>query len=706
MAVSTTNAFDGPFTANGLTTAFPFTFTAQTASDVRVLVDGADVSGYSVEIHADGGGTVSFDTAPATGSLLIWLDPDFAQTTAFEDGSAWLAGPVNSVNDRAALRDQALARDIGRGFMVPPGESGITLPTAAGRSGKYFAFDAQGAAVLLPGTSPSPAQASMVAMSGGDSVDSAVEAQRFPTVAAMLQSMIAPAFAGRPWCAAGYDYVEAPSVVTDYHLATAGGVLLYVRSVGGSLPVKAFGAIADGITDDAPAWNKAVTYLISLGGGVLDVPAGHTLLNSTVNINASSIWVRGSGHGASWIINGQDNAPALKFGDGATMYYRNRVSNVVFGQKAGVVAVAGNCGLYLAKQSNFMLDGLQVFQFPASLYDGVIFDEVTQSYMNTVGIQGCTNRGMYLFNQTFDIYMVNGRCDASAYGIEFRDCQGIQGANWTAYGNSVNAYRFTTSGNVDNNQFFFLTNFIGDTSGQHNWKIEQLSLSTLTNCWAATQQAQMGNYDGFNLSGTDVEDIAFNGCIAVSNNRHGMNIDYARGIQIIGGFYGSNFKPSAFGGLGARNGLAGSGSGILVGALADRVTIKGGKAENNASYGIDVVAGATKVEIEGIETRFNIAGAIRNSANSTSAECRIKNVTGLNPVGYIATPPVPASGTAITNLSGVDVMVYLAGGTLTGNVEISGNGVLNATNTGYLLPAGGSIKLSYSSAPSWAWNGF
>lgn len=174
MAVSTTNAFDGPFIANGVTTSFSFTFTAQTASDVRVLVDGADVSGYSVEIHAGGGGAISFDTAPATGSLLIWLDPDFAQETSFEDGSAWLAGPVNAVNDRAALRDQALARDIGRGFMVPPGESGIVLPKASERAGKYWGFDAQGAAVLLQGTTNAPASATQVVTSEGENLDAVV----------------------------------------------------------------------------------------------------------------------------------------------------------------------------------------------------------------------------------------------------------------------------------------------------------------------------------------------------------------------------------------------------------------------------------------------------------------------------------------------------------------------------------------------------
>lgn len=89
----------------------------------------------------------------------------------------------------------------------------------------------------------------------------------------------------------------------------------------------------------------------------------------------------------------------------------------------------------------------------------------------------------------------------------------------------------------------------------------------------------------------------------------------------------------------------------------------------------------------------------------SAAECRIKNCAGYNPFGFISAPAVPASNTPITNLTGVDVMVYLTGGTLTGNVEVNGHGVLQATNTGYFLPAGGTIKLTYSAAPTWTWNG-
>ena len=61
MAVSTTNAYDGPFSANGVTQSFPFTFTAQSAGDVAVLLDNQPITtGYSVELYEGGGGTVTF----------------------------------------------------------------------------------------------------------------------------------------------------------------------------------------------------------------------------------------------------------------------------------------------------------------------------------------------------------------------------------------------------------------------------------------------------------------------------------------------------------------------------------------------------------------------------------------------------------------------------------------------------------------------
>lgn len=160
MAVSTTNAISGPLLANGSTTVFPFTFTAPTADEVQVVLrdsDGVDStvspSAYTVALTSGGGGAVTFATAPASGnSVYILLNPDFTQEIEFENGSAWLAAPVNEGYDRSAARDQVLKRDMDRGLKFPVGETPDTLPVSDNRLGKYLAFDAAGDISMSSGT--------------------------------------------------------------------------------------------------------------------------------------------------------------------------------------------------------------------------------------------------------------------------------------------------------------------------------------------------------------------------------------------------------------------------------------------------------------------------------------------------------------------------------------------------------------------------
>lgn len=135
MAVGTTNAMSGPFSTNGATTAFPFTFTALSADDVKLISrdgDGLETTVspalYSVTLGAISGGTVTFDAAPASGAtLFILLDPGMEQETEFEEGGRYLARAHNNVADRAVLRDQALKRDVGRALKFPIGET-VTGP--------------------------------------------------------------------------------------------------------------------------------------------------------------------------------------------------------------------------------------------------------------------------------------------------------------------------------------------------------------------------------------------------------------------------------------------------------------------------------------------------------------------------------------------------------------------------------------------------
>jgi hypothetical protein len=499
------------------------------------------------------------------------------------------------------------------------------------------------------------------------------------------------------------------STLLGFQQAGAGAVLRTVRDrLRDTINVKDFGAVGDGVANDAPAIQAAVDFASTLSNGAgVFFPAGQYRVNSTVTVEKSGVFIEGDGHGNSWVINGTTNGAAIQFGDGTNTYNRNGIYGMLFGQASGVTPVSGNCGLLVTKCSNFVMDNVQTFQFPASLRDGVIYDNVTQSYVSNIGLQACTNAAWLLRNNTFGIFASNGRCDTSAYGMFIRDCQGLYFTNFDNFGNSINAYNIGNSGAGDT-RFFFFTNCIGDSSGEHNWVITELEVGQFTNCWGSTQSEPVTGFngDGFFISGSNCFDLAFNNCVAVSNNRHGIHIELANRVSITGGTWGSSFNPAFAGGQGSGNGVGSTdGSGIFVGQFADRVNITGGHATANQRYGVEVAAGATKVEISNIETRANVLGAVLNGANATTAECRIKNVAGFNPVGFISAPGVPASGTPVRNLTGVDVTVYLTGGTLTGAVSIGPHGVLAVTDTPYYLPAGETITLTYSSAPAWQWSG-
>ena len=80
-------------------------------------------------------------------------------------------------------------------------------------------------------------------------------------------------------------------------------------------------------------------------------------------------------------------------------------------------------------------------------------------------------------------------------------------------------------------------------------------------------------------------------------------------------------------------------------------------------------------------------------------------------VSAVSTPSVPASGTAQQNTNPYAVKVYVTGGALT-EIQITINGTAytvysnstaSAVYEGFTLPAGASITLTYSTAPTWSW---
>ena len=136
----------GPFIGNGAQTAFPFSFTAITAAEVEVELDGVvQPAGFTVTL-ADVGGTVTFATAPATGvRITLRSSPDYLQDSAFENEGAYNLATVNTINRRQTVRALVTRDQAERAIKAPGGDgTDMTLPAAAARADRLLGFGAIG----------------------------------------------------------------------------------------------------------------------------------------------------------------------------------------------------------------------------------------------------------------------------------------------------------------------------------------------------------------------------------------------------------------------------------------------------------------------------------------------------------------------------------------------------------------------------------
>lgn len=484
-----------------------------------------------------------------------------------------------------------------------------------------------------------------------------------------------------------------------------GGTGATVRTVQAKLretvSVKDYGAVGDGAADDAPAFNAAIAYLTSLGGGTVVIPRGDYRLNSMVQITNSGIYLEGDGAtaGACRIINGVADQPAIQFGDGVSTFSRCGIVNLAFGQASGVTAVFGNCGLRGVKISNFSVEDIQVFNFPAAPYVGIELSACSQMYLSDCGVQGALSHGIYIKDNTLDLYANNCRSDANAVsGWLIEDSQGLYFVNCSTYSNTVNGWNLATAG-ADGNLNLFFVNCIGDTSGSYDWSITQCSVGFFSNCWGSAQQNTAVNTfaTGFVLNGPLVNDITFTNTSALACNGHGMLIDQATRISIISPQFGSTYRP------GVGNGKGSTGDGLKITANASHVYVRGGISTGNSGYALSIDSGATDIVVDGLYCLGNTLGTIQNSANGATAQAIVTNCPGFNPqVNLVTTPAFPATTVPVTNLTGATVTAYITGGTMT-NIAINGSFILSTTPAAVVIPPGANITMTYTGSPVWKW---
>ena len=189
MTISSSNRKAGPYTGNGSTTVFPFSFKVFSASDVQVirtdllsvqttLVMGTD---YTVTLNSNQnsnpGGSISMITgAPATGYLITLTSSlDYTQLLDLTNQGGFYPTTINDALDRQEIQIQQLAEQVGRAVKtdisssVTPAQLISTLTTNANNA----VAAAAGAAASQSAAAASQSSASSSATSAANSANTA-----------------------------------------------------------------------------------------------------------------------------------------------------------------------------------------------------------------------------------------------------------------------------------------------------------------------------------------------------------------------------------------------------------------------------------------------------------------------------------------------------------------------------------------------------
>lgn len=131
MTINSSTRIAGPYTGNGSTTAFPFSFKVFTTADVTVVrtnLSGVESTltlgtDYTVSLNANQnsnpGGTVTMLTAPASGFLITLTSSlGYTQTLDLTNQGGFYPSTINDALDRATIQIQQLNEQVGRAAKV------------------------------------------------------------------------------------------------------------------------------------------------------------------------------------------------------------------------------------------------------------------------------------------------------------------------------------------------------------------------------------------------------------------------------------------------------------------------------------------------------------------------------------------------------------------------------------------------------------
>lgn len=316
---------------NNSTTEFDYSFKIFDEADLQVYVDEVlQTTGYTVDgVGDEGGGTVTFTTAPNSGTSNVVLvrELDLTQTTSYPEGTKFPSATVEEDLDRGCMIDQQLERNSKFAIRVPILDDldtdDLILPNADGRANMYLAFDNQGLPTVLN-----------AATASGESVTAANS-----TAARLLSNRFAEVVNVMDW-----------------------------------------GAVGDNIADDTAAFQAAMAICVAsstLGRrSIFYMPPGRYKITDTITINQSHVKVLGAGPQATQVTFAPTTTNKVLFdftmdNDGVTLTPEIGVFNGIHGVRIDSTGNTqnGKVAIRIQVQEEFTMSHIRISNFTSTAVD-------------------------------------------------------------------------------------------------------------------------------------------------------------------------------------------------------------------------------------------------------------------------------------------------------------------------------------------------
>lgn len=460
-----------------------------------------------------------------------------------------------------------------------------------------------------------------------------------------------------------------------------------------------YGADATGATDSTPAIQQALDACRVAGGGTVFFPLGTYSVITALRTggfanNACALMpggdtvLRGQGRGASIIrlANGSPGCSGLLSNNAAIFSPWNVSQEQVTFVDLTIDGNAGNNGadtingVFIWRQRNWKFHRVQIKDCRGTANSGgaaetFMFYGNGSSELSFVDCDGIQTTG-----SVSNAFVANG-CTM----VDYVDCRAIGIGAGAAIG-----YGFNVGTSAAGSRQVTYTNCKAYLCGQQGYHVDASNVQnvTYTACVAGglasdivsgqqfpfTQSQSLGNGGSGWVCTVAAVGIKLVGCISDNNGAHGYDLR-------AGQFYLDNCS--------GRNNAAGQG---LVFSNTPTARVSGGDYSNNL-IGIRFGAVADTANVR-------ITGGPRLSGNATTA-IQVNATNYAAPPANVAAPAVPASTVALTSPFGLDARVYVNGGTVT---AVALDGVATGQIAGaFIVPAGGTITLTYTVAPTWTW---